>query len=98
MSKYRYRVHGREFFVRDGMWYVEQQDGSTDSWDQATEREKAMLDAIDILQRERDAYRSVAIEWFSCEGPFPENLADADVCADVDARVAEFAKQEKGGG
>ncbi len=52
---------------------------------------------IKRLQRERDAYRQVAIEWFSCEGPFPENLADSDVIVDVDARAVEFAKQAQKG-
>ena len=62
-----------------------------------TEAERTMLlmkNKLQLGMEECNAYRDVAIEWYSEEGPFPENLADQDVIADVDARAAEKVNHE----
>jgi chromosome segregation ATPase len=63
----------------------------------ATYALQAWKNESDRLQASRDAYRHVAIEWYSAEGPFPENFADAAVVCDVDTR-AEWRSASAGKG
>ena len=63
----------------------------------ATYALQAWKNESDRLQASRDAYRHVAIEWYSAEGPFPENFSDADIVCDVDTK-AEWRSASAGKG
>lgn len=55
----------------------------------------AMYKRASRAERERDAYREIAIEYFDSQGPYPENHADVDVVCDVEALCDEILRKPR---